>query len=266
MTALKSIKHRQDDAVLTRFVEHPTFRDKNACRLYGPDAASCEPGSMLTSHLPDDLTRELAKRMHYAAYRSGEACDTPRARTWRNRYVELRNQIILGNRKLIFRAVHTRVRDSQLAEECASECHIVMIRAVSAYNPWLGIRFSTYAFTCLLRELTRIVHRANNDRLRQAASFDDAIFDEAAEPEVNQIDPDNLAANIRQFLANEHPLLSDREKHVLCQRFGFTPDGSTSKLKDIGIRLDLSKERVRQLQISGIEKLRDIFNDGNLGA
>jgi RNA polymerase sigma factor (sigma-70 family) len=242
---------------VTRFVDHPSFHEKDAIALYRR-AGNSEGTATSTSHLPDEVTRELAKAMHYAAYRFRDARNTNKARHWRQRYVELRNQIVVGNRKLIFRAVHSRVRDPQLAEDCAAECHIVMIRAVAAYNPWLGIRFSTYAFTCLLRELSRLLQKQTKDRLRQAVSFDDTLAEDAFEAEANDEGIQDSGASLGKFFAAGHTLLDDREKQVLSQRFGLNSDGSTVTLKDIGSELKISKERVRQLQNSGLDKLREV--------
>lgn len=258
MVASQFSGRKKDEFVGARFVEHPSFHEKDAITAYRR-AGNSDRVATSTSHLPDEATRELAKAMHYAAYRLREARDTIKARYWRRRYDELRNQIVLGNRKLIFRAVHSRVRDPQLAEDCAAECHIVMIRAVAAYNPWLGIRFSTYAFTCLLRELTRLVQKQTKDRLRQAVSFDDSLSEDAFEAEANDAGFQDSDASVGKFFAAEHTLLDDREKQVLSQRFGFNSDGSTATLKDIGSELKISKERVRQLQNSGLGKLREVF-------
>ena len=57
---------------------------------------------------------------------------------------------------------------SRLADDMASECQIVLIKAVAAFNPWLGIRFSTYAFTCLTRALSRLSQRLAADQLSRS--------------------------------------------------------------------------------------------------
>ena len=259
MVASNTDVRKREEFVAARFVDHPSFHEKNASVLYRISADKLAGEASTGGHLPDEVTRELAKRMHYTAFRLSGASNSAEARAWRRRFLDVRDQIILGNRKLIYRAVQKRVRDPQLAEDCAAECHVVMIRAVTCYNPWLGIRFSTYAFTCLLRELTRLVQKQTKDRLRQAASFDDGSFDEALQPESNEAESDGPDANVRQFFATEHRLLSDREKQILSQRFGFNEQGSEARLKDIGSELKISKERVRQLQISGLEKLRDVL-------
>ncbi len=265
MVASNTDVQKKSDFVATRFVDHPSFHEKSAAVLYGflADASADEPST--AGHFSDEVTRQLAKRMHYAAFRLSIAINSADARVWRGRFLDLRDKIILGNRKLIYRAVQSRVRDPQLAEDCAAECHLVMIRAVTCYNPWLGIRFSTYIFTCVLRELTRLVQRQTKDRLRQAASFDDGLFDEALESETNEHESVASDADVRKFFASENRLLSDREKYVLSHRFGFASDGLTIKLKDIGSELNISKERVRQLQNSGLDKLREAFAIDCLG-
>ena len=60
----------------------------------------------------------------------------------------------------------------------ASECQIVLIKAVAAFNPWLGIRFSTYAFTCLMRSLSRLSQRHAADRLSQSMPLESLPFGE----------------------------------------------------------------------------------------
>jgi RNA polymerase sigma factor (sigma-70 family) len=262
LTQLNS-KRREPFAVV-RFVDHPSFHEKNAAAIYRGRSDHQRDSTQPVGHLPDEETRELAKRMHYAACRLNAARNSAEKRTWGERYVNLRNQIIVGNRKLVYRAVHSRVRDPQHAEDCIAECHLVMIRAVASYNPFLGIRFSTYAFTCLLRELTRLVQRQIKDRLRQAASFDLTRLDEDLEAEVNEAQSEAL--ELGRFLTADHSLLNSREKQVLSHRFGFNSDGSIRKLSEIGDELKISKERVRQVQISGLEKLREALRADPSGA
>ena len=254
---------QREPFAVNRFVDHPSFHEKNAAARYRTREDDPREVNPSAGHLPDEETCELAKRMHYAAYRFNGARNSAEKRTWGERYLDLRNQIIVGNRKLVYRAVHSRVRDPQHADDCIAECHLVMIRAVASYNPFLGIRFSTYAFTCLLRELTRLVPTQIKDRLRQAASFDLSLLDENLEAEPNEEQFESLGLD--RFLSAEHSLLSYREKQVLSQRFGFNSDGSTRKLSDIGSELKISKERVRQVQINGLEKLREAFRAGSSG-
>ena len=100
--------------------------------------------------MPDEATRDYSKRMHYAAWRASGATTKREATRWRGRHFDYRNRIVLGNRKLAYRAVLKWHSVSQRDDHLAGECQIVLIKAVAAFNPWLGIRFSTYAFNCLM--------------------------------------------------------------------------------------------------------------------
>ena len=169
---------------------------------------------------------------------------------------------MLGNRKLTFRAVHKWHSVSQRADDMAGECQIVLIKAVAAFNPWLGIRFSTYAFTCLMRALSRLSQRHAADRLSRSMPLESmpygepsyAIKEEPSTPEI---------ARLGEYLEEEHTLLTPREKIVLTRRFHLNNEAPrTETLEQVGRDLGLSKERVRQVQMSALAKLRSVLLAG----
>ncbi|WP_168219117.1 sigma-70 family RNA polymerase sigma factor [Limnoglobus roseus] len=193
--------------------------------------------------------------MHYTAYRMHTARTRRELRKWQQYYLELRNRIVVGNRKLIFRAVRAFAQTSQMAEDLAAECHIILIHAVVAFNPWMGIRFSTYAYTCLLRALSRQGKRAMRDLAKRALSLDQ--FVESEPPAATTLaTPANHQYRLDEYLRADHPLLSAREKVVIIRRFNLTEQSESTTLEDVGREIGLSKERVRQVQASAITKLR----------
>jgi RNA polymerase sigma factor (sigma-70 family) len=52
-------------------------------------------------------------------------------------------------------------------------------------------------------------------------------------------------------------LLSEREKLILRMRYGIGEQDREMKLETIGSQLGLSKERIRQLQVGALAKLRE---------
>lgn len=72
-----------------------------------------------------------------------------------------------------------------------------------------------------------------------------------ASPE-KQVDYRMLSMELLSALAD----LTDRERMIVCERFGLNPSGSVKTLSEIGRALHCSKERVRQLEVSALEKLR----------
>jgi DNA-directed RNA polymerase sigma subunit (sigma70/sigma32) len=71
----------------------------------------------------------------------------------------------------------------------------------------------------------------------------------------------SLADDIRVALG----FLDQRERKVLSMRFGLTKEKEAMKLDDIAETLNVSGERVRQLESLGLRKLRAVvMNNGKL--
>ena len=245
-------------AKLPGCVRHPSFDEADAVRVYAAKAVLADAVDYDAKYMPDDVTRDHAKRMHYAAFRMHTAATRGEANKWQQVYFALRDRIVLGNRKLIYRAVRRQMAAANRADDMIGDCHIVLIQAVAAYNPWMGIRFSTYAYTCLVRALSRLAQRLSTDWLSRSMSLE-AFPD--GEPR-GRTQPESHSAGqfrIDEFLRGEHPLLSPREKMILARRFSMGDDPADQTLEKVGKALGLSKERVRQVQASALGKLRKVL-------
>lgn len=232
------------------FVAHESFSQPDAEARYGP----LETCDFDETFMPDEVTRDLSARMHYAAYRMAKADDSSRQK-WQRAYLMFRDRIVLGNRKLIYRAVRRWTPLAAWAEDMIGDCQVVLIQAVAAYNPWLGIRFSTYSFTCLMRALSRLSQRHASDRLARSVPLE-TLPD--GEPRDHTTEAMSHAGTVRldDYLREGHDLLSPREKMVLQRRFSLDEKTRSGTLEQVGRELGLSKERVRQVQASALGKLR----------
>lgn len=240
-------------------VMHESFHSQDAASLYDFRLAPDLDVEQNVGYLPDEATRDLTRRMHYAGFRSNNAATHEEHEHWRQIYFELRDRIILGNRKLIFRAIHKSIHPSAVVDDLIGECDLVMIRVVAAYNPWLGIRFSTYAFTCLMRALARLMRKQIAHKVLQFLPLD-AADEHSFQEEKAETPADFLP--VQTYLEKDHPLLTDREKQVLQLRFGLADRPHKATLEMLGQDLGLSKERVRQLQLAALEKLRHALAGG----
>jgi hypothetical protein len=192
------------------YVYHPSFLQSNAERIYRIEACPAEEGETVSRHMRDDVTRDCSSRMHYAAYRTKQAGAARERGRWQRRYFALRDRIVLGNRKLIFRAIQKWKGANRQADDLIGECDLVLIRVVATYNAGLCIRFSTCAFTCLRRALSRLWAKIRVEQssqplfLEHLADRDDLGREDP--PATNQWEP------LEEFLRDEHALLSEREK------------------------------------------------------
>jgi RNA polymerase sigma factor (sigma-70 family) len=253
-----TVKRTSRAGDLPGYLKHPSFALRTAKQEYDPTPLTVNPIDYDSGYMPDEVTRDHAKRMHFAAHRMHTARTPAELARWTTAYHTLRDRIVLGNRKLIYRAVRRRMAASNRAEDLIGDCHIVLIQAVAAFNPWLGIRFSTYAYTCLVRALSRLGQRANTDWLTRSVSLD-ALPE--GEPRHRLPADVGGAAQIpiEDFLRDDHPLLSDREKLILAHRFTLHADPADQTLEKVGKALGLSKERVRQVQATALDKLRKVL-------
>ena len=84
------------------------------------------------------------------------------------------------------------------------------------------------------------------------AKFGDFVEDKSSLSPIEQI----LKGDLREQIDDVLSQLNDREKAVICMRFGLLEDESDRTLEEIGKALNVTRERVRQIESSAIKKLK----------
>ncbi|MBR8463705.1 RNA polymerase sigma factor RpoD [Campylobacter sp. faydin G-24] len=82
--------------------------------------------------------------------------------------------------------------------------------------------------------------------------FGDFVEDKSSLSPMDQI----LKSDLREQIDDVLSQLNDREKAVICMRFGLLDDESDRTLEEIGKALNVTRERVRQIESSAIKKLK----------
>jgi RNA polymerase primary sigma factor len=89
------------------------------------------------------------------------------------------------------------------------------------------------------------------------SEFMDLIEDESIVNSVDELSKFMLHERIEALLLK----MTDREKKILTLRFGLGDDGTTHTLKDTAKHFGITRERVRQIEVSCMQKLRKMMED-----
>ena len=87
----------------------------------------------------------------------------------------------------------------------------------------------------------------------------DVIADEKSQGPENNLQNDDMKNNIVDWL-NE---LNPKQREVLARRFGLL-GYEAATLENVGTEIGLTRERVRQIQVEALKRLRDILRKQNL--
>ena len=89
------------------------------------------------------------------------------------------------------------------------------------------------------------------------SEFMDLIEDESIVNSVDELSKFMLHERIEGLLKK----MSDREKKILTLRFGLAEDGVTHTLRDTAKHFGITRERVRQVEVSCMQKLRKMMEE-----
>jgi len=242
-----------------KFFDHEELRGRWAeDRLFGQAFGS---GSE-TIGREGDLIR--FKQMHFCARRLNALRRrydkaAPTGREWQrlaSRHRELRNQIAANNLGLVYHVLRRKAIRNADGDELLSAGMLALTRAIDSFNPWRGIRFSTYAYHAIARAFSRCHAQEANRLPRECGHFETYMegtdWIDARRAEEVALWSERLSV----ILAENRAGLTAIEKNVLSQRFPVDPDMPRRTLSDFGREVGLSKARVRQLEASAIQKLR----------
>lgn len=173
----------------------------------------------------------------------------------------VRNHIAECNLRLVMSLSRKFANSVNDFDDLMSQGSEILLKAIAKFDYSRGFRFSTYATHAVQRHFFRYVHRSRKQRSREAVTPAEILSD------VPQSDVDEMIAEWIQeeyrmgvLLRRMAERLDERETIIVKARFGLDNSG-VKTLRELSDDLKLSKERVRQLQLSAISKLKELFQE-----
>ncbi|MBT5366060.1 MAG: sigma-70 family RNA polymerase sigma factor [Phycisphaerae bacterium] len=179
---------------------------------------------------------------------------------WYDISIDRRDHIVECNLALVLAMAKRSWATGEYADLVA-EGNVALLRSVDRFNCELGFKFSTYA----CRALTTAFNRFGKKQLKHK---DNVPFEfnpdrepvHATDNEEAYVSPEHVHA-IREAVRSDNVQLTEIEKDVLRYRFGLFAGQNPPKLtlEKSGKLLGISKERVRQVQLRALHKIREVL-------
>jgi RNA polymerase sigma factor (sigma-70 family) len=276
------------------YIYHPSFDDASQEKVIlapMPDADAYE-AKRRSMHAPKDVPAELAsqyewpllnkdqeqhlfRQMNFLKYRavglrakltlpSGKV-DSGHARTQDLEEIErlqqaasdVKERLISANMRLVTSIAKRHSGQTDNFFELLSDGNMSLIRAVEKFDFGRGFKFSTYASWAIMKNFARSIPEEKHRRERYVTGHED-LFEAAPD---NRSDEQEALATAEQAAYRVNHLLEhldERERQIVRLRAGLGEDGRQHTLEEIGKKMNITKERVRQLSVRIMKKLRDI--------
>jgi len=218
--------------------------------------------------LTKEEERRLFRQYNYLKYKADKLrgkINVNRVRTIELKRIEklllrsnvIKNRIVRANLRLVVSIAKKHIGGPQGLFELISDGNVSLMMAVEKFDYSRGNRFSTYASWAIIRNFARSVPRERY-QLDRFATGHDEVLDIAAG--MRTYDPNELnLPELRESIDVVLAQLKPRERAILIDHYGLDEDGRAMTFDQLGRHLGISKERVRQIEIQALKKLRKIL-------
>jgi RNA polymerase primary sigma factor len=240
-----------------------------------PAASLWKPGREMPAHLARMCEasllkpaeeRNLFRRMNFAKYRADLLRRELDPRSPDGELIALieklqllalwdRNRIVRANLRLVVSIAKKFADQRNGFDDLLSEGITSLLRAVEKFDFGRGFRFSTYATQAVRRTLCRLVQTSQRDRTRFMHA-EPGLLEETPEDDSSATLSEARWIELRRALGRLLAKLDPRERAIVRFRFGLERDQQVHTLQSLAGEMGVCKERVRQLEMRAITKLR----------
>ncbi len=168
----------------------------------------------------------------------------------------IKERLIACNMRLVVSIAKRHTAQTDNFFELLSDGNMSLIRAVEKFDYFRGNKFSTYASWAIMKNFARSIPEERNRRERYVTGHTD-IFDAAPDTRTDEKECLATAEQASYKVNRLLEYLDPREQQIIRMRAGLdNTEGMT--LEKIGEQLGITKERVRQLNVRAMKKLRHL--------
>ncbi len=169
--------------------------------------------------------------------------------------VKIKNRIVQSNLRLVVSIAKRHVNASEDFFQLISDGNMSLIRAVEKFDYSRGNKFSTYASWAIMKNFARTIPGEFRQRERFRPTSEE-LFLAHADQRSDQLSVEADQKRREEQISQIMESLDDREQAIIISRFGLDYSEEPQTLKEVGARLGVTKERIRQIEARAINKLR----------
>ncbi len=254
-------KNGAEKRIISPTPENPSVRRTKAPAGLPPYLASLYDTPLLSK----EQEQHLFRRLHYLLFRACKHIPEDRSTISKDEFEKAKHfmdlatideqLIIESNLRLPVSIAKKYVEVGEMFD-LVSDYNISLMRAVRRFDYSRGNKFSTYARNAInnnsAREYGKRMRQQDHFRTGQDEHLDPAVSEDKSE-----------TALLKEQLENEDQVkgalscLEKRERMIIIKRYGLKKGAEPMTLKEVGVELGVTKERIRQIQIRAETKMRD---------
>ncbi|MBI1830690.1 MAG: sigma-70 family RNA polymerase sigma factor [Planctomycetes bacterium] len=170
---------------------------------------------------------------------------------------EVKDVLIRCNMRLVTSIAKRHSAQTDNFFELLSDGNISLMRAVEKFDYSRGNKFSTYASWAIMKNFARTIPDEKNRRERFVTGNEE-VFDVAEDKRSQEGEVVAAAAQASTKVNDLLEHLDPREREIIRMRAGLDNGSEGMTLEKIGEKLGITKERVRQINVRAMKKLRTI--------
>jgi RNA polymerase sigma factor (sigma-70 family) len=180
-----------------------------------------------------------------------------------NQAQKIKEMLVSCNMRLVVSIAKRHSGQANNFFELLSDGNVSLLRAIEKFDYSRGNKFSTYASWAIMKNFARSIPEEKNRRERYVTGHEE-LFELA---EDKRTDEHEVVASAEQATYKVNRLLQyldPREQQIVRLRAGLENGNEGMTLEKIGQQLGITKERVRQINVRAMKKLKTLAEDQKL--